>query len=305
MLIALLLGTFLLGLSLVLVCRSLLFTRFAGNAALARVHAYTGEASAQAALAVEAKPKTIQMIAGRLGNHLMGRFRAFDEREIREALVAAGIYSLWPHRFLGYRVMLTVGLPVFWLLLASSGGQSALMTFGGAVLGAVLGWRLPMAYLQKKARLRLERIDRVLPSLVDLLVVTIEAGVSFAGSLQIAADHMRGPLRDELRLTLNEQQMGLSTTESLRNLQLRCKTASMSSFVRALAQGETLGVSIGKIMRDLAIEMRSRQRASAEERAQKAPVKLLFPLVFMIFPAMLAILLGPAVLDMLTTFSGG
>ena len=98
--------------------------------------------------------------------------------------------------------------------------------------------------------------------------------------------------------------MGLSTNEALRNLLDRCDTPLMRSFVRSVLQGETLGVSIGQIMRDLAVDMRKRRRAAAEERAQKAPIKLLFPLVFLIFPAMFVVLLGPAVLYFLEAFGG-
>jgi tight adherence protein C len=84
----------------------------------------------------------------------------------------------------------------------------------------------------------------------------------------------------------------------------RADTPSVRSFVRAVTQGETLGVSIGDILRSLAVEMRKRRRASAEERAQKAPIKILFPLVFLIFPAMFVILLGPAIFDFIDAFGG-
>jgi tight adherence protein C len=96
--------------------------------------------------------------------------------------------------------------------------------------------------------------------------------------------------------------MGLTTEEALRNMLVRVDTPAMRSFVRAVTQGEALGVSIGDILRSLANEMRKRRRAAAEERAQKAPVKILFPLVFLIFPAMFVILLGPAVFDFLDAF---
>ena len=89
--------------------------------------------------------------------------------------------------------------------------------------------------------------------------------------------------------------MGLSTIEGLRNMLVRCDTPSMRSFIRAVLQGEALGVSIGEIMRNLALEMRKRRRQGAEERAQKAPVKMLFPLIFLIFPAMFVVLLGPVI----------
>jgi tight adherence protein C len=110
---------------------------------------------------------------------------------------------------------------------------------------------------------------------------------------------------DELRLTLQEQRMGLAMNEALRNMLARAETPAMRSFVRSIVQGETLGVSIGEIMRNLANEMRKRRRAAAEERAQKAPIKILFPLIFLIFPAMFVILLGPAVFQFIEAFGGG
>lgn len=99
--------------------------------------------------------------------------------------------------------------------------------------------------------------------------------------------------------------MGLSADDALRNMLTRAETPAMRSFVRSVLQGQTLGVSIGEIMRNLAGEMRKRRRASAEERAQKAPIKILFPLIFLIFPAMFLILLGPAVFSLIHLFGGG
>ena len=97
--------------------------------------------------------------------------------------------------------------------------------------------------------------------------------------------------------------MGLSLEEAIRNMLARADTPAMRSFVRSVLQAETLGVSIGHILRSLAVEMRKRRRASAEERAQKAPVKILFPLVFLIFPALFLVILYPAMHSFLTTFS--
>src|SRR5437660_2370106 len=133
----------------------------------------------------------------------------------------------------------------------------------------------------------------------------VEAELGFSGSIRIASSRLDGPLGDELRLTLQEQSMGLSTNESLTNLLGRCETPSMRSFVRSVLQGENLGVSIGAIMRNLAAEMRKRRRHSAEERAQKAPIKMLFPLVFLIFPTLFIILLYPAIHSLGQSFGTG
>jgi tight adherence protein C len=174
----------------------------------------------------------------------------------------------------------------------------------GAGAFAVLGWMLPILLLTRRARLRTERIDYELPELIDLLVVTLEAGLSFLASLHMAAARLQGPLGDELRLTLAEQRMGLSINDSLDGMLRRCETPALRTFVRSIIQGESLGVSTGQIMRNLAVEMRKRRRAKAEERAQKAPIKIIFPLVFLIFPAMFIVLLGPIYYSLSKAFGG-
>jgi tight adherence protein C len=166
-----------------------------------------------------------------------------------------------------------------------------------------LGWSLPLIYVQRRAKARLGEIDRSLPDLIDLLCVMVEAGMSFNGGLRMAAGQMKGPLANELRLTLQEQTMGLSTDEALSHMAERCQTPAMLSFVRAMSQGERMGISTGQIMRGLSHEMRARRRASAEERAQKAPIKMLIPLVFLIFPALFVVLITPAVITLVNTVS--
>jgi tight adherence protein C len=218
--------------------------------------------------------------------------------------VAAGIYGLAPRKFLGYRILGAIALPAIWLWLASTGAYSGAITVLAIPVAMLIGWTIPMTLVRRRSRARFEQIDYELPNLIDLLVVTVEAGMGFTGSLQLAAERFSGPLGDELRLTLQEQSMGLAPREALRNLLERCETPLMRSFVRAVLQGETLGVSIGQIMRDLAVEMRKRRRAAAEERAQKAPIKLLFPLVFLIFPAMFVVILGPAIFSLMNAFGG-
>jgi tight adherence protein C len=227
---------------------------------------------------------------------------------IQRDLIAAGLYDIKPGRFMGYRVLCAIGFPLLWIWLALTAGikpaQAVLLT----LIIAFLGWWMPARILQERAKQRLAEIDYQLPELIDLLVVTIEAGLGFVGSLQTAAGRLGDPLGQEIRLTLQEQSMGLSIQEAMLNMLSRCDTPSMRSFVRSIVQGETLGVSIGQIMRDLAHEMRRRRHALAQERAQKAPIKILFPLVLLIFPAMFIVLLGPAIfrfIDALGSFGGG
>jgi tight adherence protein C len=223
----------------------------------------------------------------------------------RRALLAAGIYEHAVEYVHGWRVIAAGGLPASILALKLLAGSLSLSTVVLVCLAGLIAWLLPAAVIRTRGQRRLDRVDGALPELIDVLTATIEAGLGFAGSLALCAERFDGPLGQELRLTLREQTMGLSTNAALANMRERCDTPSVRAFVRAVAQGESLGVSIGAMMRNLASETRKRRRASAQERIQKAPVKLLFPLIFLIFPALLIVLLYPAVHTVLTTLSGG
>jgi tight adherence protein C len=241
-------------------------------------------------------------IASKIGNILARHIGPGQEAEVRRQLMSAGYYSTPARRFMGYRVFAVVGLLLFWIWFMTKGGHSTALLILSLPLAAAAGWFLPLTMLRIRARGRLEKIDRGLPELIDLLTVTVEAGLAFSASLREATERLHGPLGDELRLTLQEQSMGLSLEEAIKNMLARADTPAMRSFVRSILQAETLGVSIGQILRSLAVEMRKRRRASAEERAQKAPVKILFPLIFLIFPALFLVILYPALHSFLQTF---
>jgi tight adherence protein C len=234
-----------------------------------------------------------------LGGLFSGRLTAFREEEIHDQLIAAGLYTIAPRTVIGYRMLATVLLPVLVYLAFGLHGTSDLLMI---VLAAFAGWILPLTVVQRAARKRVDTIDRSLPDLIDLLTVMIEAGLSFPAALRMAAEQVGPPLSDELRLTLQEQTMGLSVDEALSHMADRADTPAMKAFVRAMAQGEKMGISTGQIMRNLAGEMRNRRRSRAEEKAQKTPVLMLFPLVFLIFPAMFIILMTPAVINLVDGF---
>ena len=305
MVLVLLIGLALTGATVTLMLRAVAMPRIEAVARLGQIQAY-GFAAPEVIDGADARGRhsTLDAIASAVGRFVTAQWRSFDEGEIRKTLMAAGLYTTTPLTFIGYRVLAGVALPATFLWYLTATGASAMMICVAVVFGALIGWTLPMTVVSRRARSRYERIERDLPELIDLLVVTVEAGLGFNGSLQTTSQRLEGPLGDELRLTLQEQRMGLSTTQALSNLLVRCDTPSMRSFVRSVLQGETLGVSIGQIMRALAVEMRKRRRARAEEKAQKAPIKLLFPLVFLIFPSMFVVLLFPALYSFLTTFGG-
>jgi tight adherence protein C len=249
----------------------------------------------------EPKQGLLSDIATRLGGLFSGRYTAMSEEAIREQLMAAGMYTSSPRTVMGYRVLFLIGVPVLVLLVV---GLHSLLSLLMIALAIFAGWILPVTYVQRKARLRITTIDRALPDLIDLMCVMIEAGLSFPAAMRLAADQFHPPLTDELRLTLQEQTMGLSISEALTHMAERADTPAMKAFVRAMSQGDRMGISMGQIMRNLAHEMRSRRRSTAEERAQKTPVLMLFPLVFMIFPALFIVLMTPAVINLLHNLKG-
>jgi tight adherence protein C len=204
------------------------------------------------------------------------------------------MYGTTPRKLLGYQVLLCIFMAVLFLWLIPLLGGSGLLTVAGAIGAGAMGWVAPMTYVDRRKRQRFDEMDRQMPDMIDLLVVTIEAGLGILASMRVAAETLRDPLGQELRLTLQEQRMGLSVGEAIESLGRRADTPNMRIFVRSILQGERLGVSIGTTMRNLAVEMRKRRRAAAEERAQKMPIKMLFPLVFLIFPAMFIVLIVPA-----------
>jgi tight adherence protein C len=242
----------------------------------------------------------VDRIAARLGAAIVARFEQIDEAELRNKLMAGGLYTASPTTFTGYRALAAVLGAAFGLWVG--GALSPGLALLSPVLAAVVGWTLPMTLVRKRGERRFAQIELDLPELIDILVVTVEAGLGFNSAMQMATRRLTGPLGEELRLTLQEQKMGLASNEALINMMERCETPSMRSFVRSVVQGETLGVSIGQIMRTLGIEMRKRRRQLAEERAQKAPVKMLFPLIFLIFPPIFIVVLYPAMYSFSQSF---
>ena len=241
--------------------------------------------------------EAIDQFAATLGDVIAPRFRVLSERSTRERLVRAGMYATSAKKFVGYQILVVFAGAFVWVWLA---GVSRIGT-GMLVLGvlgiALLGWVMPFTYIDSRARSRRDSVERTLPDLIDLLVVTLEAGLSLPQSLRLASSRIQGPLAQELRLTMQEQSMGLTLVEALTNLQSRVDTPAVRLLTRSIAQGETLGVPTAQLMRNLAEEMRKRRRSYAEERAQKAPVKMLFPLVFLIYPAVFIVLVVPALLN--------
>jgi tight adherence protein C len=295
MLLILLIGLLLIGAASALTLRAFALPRADAATRVDQIRTYGFGAEQAVEPAGGGLSSALDETASRLGRFAATHLGTFREDQMRMQLTAAGIYKIAPYTFLGYRLLSTLLLPAILLWLALSAGAAPALVMLGAILALATGWVLPMTFLRRRVDRRFEEVERELPELIDLLILTVEAGIAFNSSIQMATTRLSGALGDELRLTLQEQSLGLSTNQALQNMLGRCDTPSMRAFVRSMVQGEALGVSIGQILRNLAAETRKRRRAAAEEKAQKAPVKILFPLVFLIFPPMFVVLLYPAI----------
>ena len=242
--------------------------------------------------------------ASAIGQFLSEQLHIVNEEHIRKTLISAGMYRTSPRTLIGYQLLFGLALPIAWLFFAAGTGASTALAILAAIFLAAIGWFAPGFIVQRRAESRLHRIDRSMPELIDLLVVSVEAGLSLSAAMQLAGERMQGPLGNELRIVLQEQRMGLSPVQALENMVGRCPTPAVEAFARAMVQGQVLGVSVGQILRNLAIEMRKRRRNQIEQQAQKAPIKMLFPLVFMIFPALFVVILGPAVVSIFHALRG-
>jgi tight adherence protein C len=286
-----------------LALRAVAMPRIAAAGRIGQIQAY-GFVGNDAEEPESERSALVDRAAALIGRAIAARTSRFKEAEVRRELMTAGLYTTAPLTFLGYRALAAVVAGGAMLWMTTAGESSGLMVLAGTAAFGTAGWTIPMTVVRRRGARRLEEVETDLPELIDLLVVTVEAGLGFNRSLQVASRGFHGPLMDELRLTLQEQRMGLSTSASLTNMLARCETPSMRSFVRSILQGETLGVSMGTIMRNLAAETRKRRRQNAEERAHKAPIKMLFPLILLMFPSLFIVLLFPALYTFVQTFGG-
>jgi tight adherence protein C len=217
-------------------------------------------------------------------------------------LLAAGLrQAISPNTFLAFKS----GFAILGVVMGAFFG-GAVTGPGGVLLFAIalggIGFIAPDFVVSHKARARKERIRAELPDALDLMAVSVEAGMGFDGAIVKLTEHMAGPLADEFALTLSEIRIGESRQDALKKLSERAGTHELSSFVRAIIQADQLGISLGRILRVQATDSRLKRQAAAEEKAMKAPIKMLFPTVLFIFPAMFLVILGPAFLNLSKIF---
>lgn len=225
------------------------------------------------------------------------------EQAMAMKLVQAGLSDrLKPLEALAIKYLLAM-LAGFGALFVSGLLGAGLLHIAAFLLcGVGAGLMLPEYYLQARTRRRNAEVEATLPQVMDLLTVSVEAGLGFDGAVYKVIEKTKGVLAHELKKMMHEIKMGKSRREALKDLAGRFNVKDLDNFASAVILGEQLGISIGNVLRRQADQVRLRRRQNAEEKAMKAPVKMLFPLVFMIFPAIFIVILGPGAIQIYRSF---
>ncbi len=233
-------------------------------------------------------------VLGLLGGLLPGNYR----HRIQLQLLYAGLAGQYrAEEIISLQVVGGIGGFVLGIVLATTGTVSGGIAIFLLALLPIVGAQAPKSWLERKVEERREAILRDLPDTLDLLAISVEAGVGFEGALGVVCDNFTSPLADEFARTLREMELGLPRREALQNLKKRTEVPELSNFVLTLTQADALGMPVGRVLKSAAVEMRSKRQQWAREKAAKLPVKILFPLVLFIFPAIVVVLLGPAASD--------
>lgn len=193
----------------------------------------------------------------------------------------------------------------FGVFLRSAFPAAPLLSFSVTALSICVGFFGPDAWLSNRIEARQKAIRRALPDMLDMLMVSVEAGLGFDAALKKVVASTRGPLSEEFAVVLQEIQGGLPRREALQHLTTRTGAAQLNAFIMAIVQADVFGVSVAQVLRTQAQEMRVRRRQYAEEAAQKAPAKMVFPLILCVLPATLIVVGGPAVIAIMRAFGAG
>jgi tight adherence protein C len=238
--------------------------------------------------------RVLRPVAARLQGFLAGALPGNYRDTVHEQLIYAGLSTKYRAEevITGQIILAAVGF-ILALLLVITGSATGGVAILCVLLLPVLGAQLPRTALRRAVEERQNAIRRDLPDTLDLLAISVEAGVGFEGALGVVTDNFDSPLSEEFSRTLREMELGLPRRQALENLKRRTEVPELSNFILTLTQADALGMPIGRVLKTQAGEMRLKRRAWARERAAKLPVKILFPLM----PILLAtfiVILGPA-----------
>lgn len=226
--------------------------------------------------------------AEKLEEKLLKAGNPFGMSPVDFRMIQLGLFLLVPAAVIAYGVML--GIP--------AAGTAILTT---ASLG--LAHYLPHYYLKKKMQIRGKLALKELPDFLDLLTVSLEAGLGFDGAISKVVSKKSGVLTDEFRRCLEEMRLGKTRREAMVGIRSRVMSDEVKAFISSIVQAEKLGVGLVQVLRVQSAEVRDQRKQRAEEAAMKAPIKMLFPLVLFIFPSLFIVLLGPALIQFITTMA--
>ena len=201
--------------------------------------------------------------------------------------------------WVGVKLMSLIAFVVIFFLLATLLTGTPILGLFFGIAGAAFGYIAPEFWLGRKMRARSYAMILQLPDALDLLTISVEAGLGFDAALTKCVEKMEGPLLDEYRQALAEVRMGRSRRDALRDVANRADAQPVSNFIGAIVQAEQLGVPIAKVLQIQSNQLRIERRQRAEEAAAKAPVKMLFPMVGCIFPTIFIVILGPAIIKVM------
>lgn len=251
-----------------------------------------------------------ERVIGPLSERLVGvgksLVRADTADKIAHRLDIAGNPPAWDvNRILGTKVLGLGVLSAMGLLFMISRGSTFVQIVLGAAAAGALGYVLPNILLKNAGSKREELMGNALPDAIDLLSISVEAGLGFDAAVSRVAKNTDGPLAQEFARLLQEMQLGMGRAEAMRAMGDRSTLADLRSFCLAMVQADNLGIPIARVLRIQSGEMRTKRRQRAEEKAQKVPVKILFPLIFFILPSLFIVVLGPVGLQMGDVFGSG
>jgi len=247
--------------------------------------------------------RAIKPMLGKWSRSLVKMLPAEKEAGLGRRINYANLQSkITPREFLAIKYLAGALAAILGGITGTIQGCQVLSFVFYVLLGLLAGWYGPDFYLQVKGRERQQAIEKNLPDVLDLLTVSVEAGLGFDGALLKVVEKSKGPLAKEFNLTLQEISVGKPRAEALRDLSDRTGVDDLAYFTSAVILADQLGLSIGNVLRLQAEQIRLKRRQQAEELAMKAPVKMLIPMIFLIFPAIFVVLLGPAVIQITRIF---
>jgi len=225
------------------------------------------------------------------------------EVELGQKITKAGIDDkITPRELLVIKYLAAAGTAVLLWMLGGILGKNLVQVILMGSAGLGVGWFLPDFHINRKISRRKLDVEKSLPDTLDLLTVSVEAGLGFDGALVKVVEKTKGVLSEEFMIMLQEIKMGKPRTEALRDMSRRADVDDLSTFTGSVILADQLGISIGNILRLQSEQIRQKRRQRAEEMAMKAPIKMLIPMVLFIFPTIFIVLLGPAVIQIAKVF---